>query len=66
MWSETTAIWGVAGLATLGVIARPWNLPEYIWAVAGAVLLVPAAYCRGRTRRRPPAKASMSISFWSA
>jgi arsenical pump membrane protein len=40
MWSETTAIWGIAGLATLGVIARPWNLPEYIWAVAGAVLLV--------------------------
>ena len=40
MWSESTAIWGIAGLATLGVIARPWNLPEYIWAVAGAVLLV--------------------------
>jgi arsenical pump membrane protein len=25
---------------TFGVIARPWNLPEYIWAVTGAVLLV--------------------------
>lgn len=64
MWSETTAIWGIAGLATLGVIARPWNLPEYIWAVAGAVLLV--ACGRGAARRRPPEKASMSISFWSA
>lgn len=40
MWSATTAIWGIAGLATFAVIARPWNLPEYIWAVAGAVLLV--------------------------
>jgi arsenical pump membrane protein len=40
MWSATTAIWGIAGLATLGVIARPWRLPEYIWAVAGAMLLV--------------------------
>jgi arsenical pump membrane protein len=33
-------IWGIAALATFGVIARPWNLPEFIWAVAGAVLLV--------------------------
>jgi arsenical pump membrane protein len=35
-----TATWGIAALATLGVIARPWNLPEFIWAVAGAALLV--------------------------
>ena len=34
------ATWGIAALATLGVIARPWNLPEFIWAVAGAALLV--------------------------
>ena len=32
--------WGIASIATFGVIARPWNLPEFIWAVAGAVLLV--------------------------
>jgi arsenical pump membrane protein len=39
--SETNAAtWGIAGLATLGVIARPWNLPEFIWAIAGAALLV--------------------------
>ena len=34
------ATWGIAALATLGVIARPWNLPEFIWAIAGAALLV--------------------------
>ena len=32
--------WTVAALATAGVIVRPFNLPEAIWAVAGAVLLV--------------------------
>jgi arsenical pump membrane protein len=35
-----SATWGIAALATFGVITRPWNLPEFIWAVAGAVLLV--------------------------
>jgi len=30
----------VVALATFGVIARPWNFPEFIWAVAGAALLV--------------------------
>jgi arsenical pump membrane protein len=35
-----TATWGIAAIATFGVIARPWNLPEFIWAVAGAALLV--------------------------
>jgi arsenical pump membrane protein len=34
------ATWGIASIATFGVIARPWNLPEFIWAVSGAVLLV--------------------------
>jgi arsenical pump membrane protein len=34
------ATWGIAGLATFGVIARPWDLPEFIWAAAGAALLV--------------------------
>jgi arsenical pump membrane protein len=32
--------WTVAAFATAGVIVRPFNLPEAIWAVAGAVLLV--------------------------
>ena len=30
----------IAALATAGVILRPFNLPEAIWAVAGAVLLI--------------------------
>jgi len=34
------AIWGIAGLSTAGVIVRPMRLPEWIWAVTGAVLLV--------------------------
>jgi len=36
----STATWGIAALATFGVIVRPWNLPEYVWAVVGAALLV--------------------------
>ncbi len=32
--------WTVAALATAGVVVRPFNLPEAIWAVAGAVVLV--------------------------
>ena len=41
MISQTdAATWGIAALATFGVIARPWNLPEFIWAAAGAALLV--------------------------
>jgi arsenical pump membrane protein len=32
--------WAIACIATLGVIIRPWNLPEAIWAVLGALLLV--------------------------
>jgi arsenical pump membrane protein len=40
MFSATAATWGIAGLATFGVVVRPWNLPEYIWAVFGAVMLV--------------------------
>src|SRR6202045_1718626 len=40
MPDTNAATWGIAALATLGVIARPWNLPEFIWAVAGAALLV--------------------------
>jgi arsenical pump membrane protein len=40
MFDTHAATWGIAGLATFGVIARPWNLPEYVWAITGAVLLV--------------------------
>lgn len=34
------ATWAIAALATFGVVARPWGLPEFIWAAAGAALLV--------------------------
>ena len=34
------ATWGIAGLATAGVIARPFRWPEAIWAVVGAIALV--------------------------
>src|SRR5271167_936535 len=40
MPDTNVATWGIAALTTLGVIARPWNLPEFIWAIAGAALLV--------------------------
>jgi arsenical pump membrane protein len=33
-------IWAIAALSTLGVIVRPWNLPEATWAVTGAVMLI--------------------------
>ena len=32
--------WCIAALATAGVIIRPFNWPEAIWAVAGALVLV--------------------------
>jgi len=38
--SALAATWGIAALATFGVIIRPWRVPEAVWAVAGAVLLV--------------------------
>ncbi|MGH2842420.1 MAG: SLC13 family permease, partial [Solirubrobacteraceae bacterium] len=38
--SALAATWGIAALATGGVILRPWRLPEAIWAVTGAALLV--------------------------
>jgi arsenical pump membrane protein len=38
--SAQEAIWGIAAAATGGVILRPFKLPEAVWAVAGAVLLV--------------------------
>ncbi len=37
---SAVAAWAIAAVATAGVMARPFRLPEAIWAVAGAVLLV--------------------------
>ncbi len=38
--SPHTTIWTIAAVATAGVIIRPFNWPEAVWAVTGAVLLV--------------------------
>ena len=38
--SHNTLILSVAAFATLGVIARPLRIPEYVWAVVGAVVLI--------------------------
>jgi arsenical pump membrane protein len=35
-----SAIWVIAAVATVGVIARPWNSPEFAWPMAGAAALV--------------------------
>ncbi len=35
-----TAIYAIAALATAGVIVRPWQLPEWVWALLGAAALV--------------------------
>ncbi|WP_421914297.1 arsenic transporter [Mesorhizobium sp.] len=40
--SPNLAIWAVTGTATAGVILRPFGWPEWIWAVAGAAILVAA------------------------
>lgn len=41
MQSHTTeAIYLIAALATTGVILRPFNLAEAVWAVAGAAVLL--------------------------
>jgi arsenical pump membrane protein len=34
------SVWGIAALATAGVILRPFAWPEFIWAVCGATLLI--------------------------
>jgi arsenical pump membrane protein len=34
------AIWAISAVATAAVIARPFRLPEAIWAAGGAVLLI--------------------------
>ncbi len=38
--NHDTLIWAICAIATAGVIVRPFKLPEAIWAVLGAVLLV--------------------------
>ena len=37
---SSLAAWGIVAIGTLGVLVRPFRLPEAVWAVAGAVALV--------------------------
>ena len=32
--------WLIAAAAIMGVIVRPWRLPEALWAVSGAAVLI--------------------------
>ena len=38
--SSNEWIWAIAAIATAGVIVRPFDWPEAIWAVAGAAALL--------------------------
>lgn len=38
--TATLGTWSIAVLAIAGVILRPWRLPEAVWALAGAALIV--------------------------
>ncbi len=38
--SSSAMVWLIAALATAGVVLRPFNLAEAVWAVAGAALLL--------------------------
>ena len=40
MMTTNALTWSITGLATAGVIVRPFGWPEAVWAVAGAVCLV--------------------------
>ena len=40
LWGTPWSVWVIAALATAGVILRPFAWPEFIWAIAGAALLV--------------------------
>jgi arsenical pump membrane protein len=42
MTSSLLATCAIAAAAAAGIVVRPFNLPEAVWAVAGAVLLVAA------------------------
>jgi len=38
--SDSIAIWIIAGIATACVIVRPFKLPEAVWAISGAAMLL--------------------------
>ncbi|WMJ69230.1 arsenic transporter [Stenotrophomonas sp. 24(2023)] len=38
--SSSLLIWGIAAVAIQGILFRPWRVPEYVWALGAALLLV--------------------------
>jgi hypothetical protein len=50
-----SAIWVIAA-AAIGVIARPWNSPEFVWPIARvATLMMFGDLTVGRSMRKSPA-----------
>ncbi len=37
---SNAVIWLIAAATTMAILFRPWRVPEYVWATAGAVALV--------------------------
>ena len=37
--APSLALWGISALAIVGILLRPWKLPEYVWAGGAALLL---------------------------
>lgn len=37
--AASLALWAISALAILGILLRPWKLPEYVWAGGAALLL---------------------------
>ncbi|MDF2864241.1 MAG: arsenical pump rane protein [Achromobacter mucicolens] len=37
---SNAVIWLIAAATTMAILFRPWRLPEYVWATAGAIALV--------------------------
>src|SRR5258706_15289033 len=54
--SHNTLILSVGAFATLGVITRPLRIPEYVWAVVGAVVLIVFGFLPWRTAVAAAAK----------
>src|SRR5258707_5701214 len=54
--NHNTLILAVASFATLGVITRPLRIPEYVWAVVGAVVLVAFGFLPSRNAIAAAAK----------
>jgi arsenical pump membrane protein len=59
--SPNTMIWTIVALAIGGVILQPFKLPEAIWAVGGAALLLALQLITPEKALSGPPKALTSI-----